>query len=145
MSPEVLASKLLLYQEVLLDLKPHVRASRARQEDAHYEIERQVQLSVDLACAMGRRVLVMMGFPVPEKARDVFVELGKKKLLPAPLSARLASAVGLRNLIVHEYGKLDYSLFFDGLPDGYQAFTKFARLSEKMLHRRGRAKSKKRR
>ena len=39
--------------------------------------------------------------------------LGAKGVLPEALATRLRRAVGLRNLLVHEYGRIDHALVFD--------------------------------
>ncbi len=133
MSPKIIHSKLMLLYEVLADFKPHITATREKQDDAHYEIERQVQLAVEFCIAIGRRMLTLNELPNPETAREVFLLLGEKKIIPKKLSMLLADSVGLRNLIVHEYGKIDYSLFFGNLEAAYGAFTHLAKLASKFI------------
>ncbi len=137
MSPEVLLSKLETLTQVLDDLKIHVKQRREEQEKAHYEIERQVQLSVDTAIAVARRMLLLEGIVAPQTAREVFELLGKKKLIRSSMAKTLANAVGLRNLIVHEYGKIDYDLFFSGLPKGYSALVGFTQIARGFLKKNG--------
>ncbi len=45
---------------------------------------------------------------VPGAYREVFVALGNRGVLPSELAQRLAAASGLRNLIAHRYGVLDW-------------------------------------
>jgi uncharacterized protein YutE (UPF0331/DUF86 family) len=45
---------------------------------------------------------------VPAAAREAFLALGDRKVLDAGLARRLAAASGLRNLIAHRYGVLDW-------------------------------------
>lgn len=40
---------------------------------------------------------------------DIFVALGDHRVLPQDLALRLAAASGLRNLVAHQYGVLDWS------------------------------------
>ena len=125
MSPEVILAKIQLLQQILSDLKPHITETRTAQERYHYEIERQVQIAVDLCISIGRRILIINGAPTPEHARDTFFKLADLNLLKKSLAERLSAATGLRNLIVHEYGKLDYSRFFGDLKEGFMTFEKF--------------------
>jgi len=124
-SPKIIQVKIAHLQQVLLDLKPHIHASQEKQMQTHYEIERQVQLAVDLAVDAGRRWLLINKHPVPNNAREVFIALENKKLIPKGLAKKLADATGLRNILVHEYDDLDYNLFFGGLKKGFHAFVKF--------------------
>lgn len=133
MSPEIIRSKLLLLREVLSDLKPNVMATREEQKEAHYEIERQVQLAVDFSLAIARRLLVLKNLEVPETNREVFIKLSESNIIPKLFSKQLADASGLRNLLVHEYGKIDYDLFFNGLKDGYKSLLDFSKLAAKYI------------
>lgn len=132
MSPEILLAKLALLQQILSDLRPHISAKREDQEAQHYEIERQVQLCVDLCVTIGRRILILKQVSLPSSAREVFHSLKKERIISKQLAEGLSSAVGLRNLIVHEYGNLDYDIFFSGLKMGYQSFVKFASAAAKL-------------
>jgi len=49
------------------------------------------------------------GSDVPQAYRDVFRTLGEKGVLSADLAGRLAAASGLRNLVAHQYGTLDWT------------------------------------
>jgi uncharacterized protein YutE (UPF0331/DUF86 family) len=46
---------------------------------------------------------------VPTGYRDVFPALGERGAIPTDLARRLAAAAGLRNLIAHRYGVLDWT------------------------------------
>lgn len=48
------------------------------------------------------------GRQVPSGYREVFMALADQKVLTADVAGRLATAAGLRNLIAHRYGVLDW-------------------------------------
>ncbi|HEV8321461.1 MAG TPA: HepT-like ribonuclease domain-containing protein [Myxococcota bacterium] len=48
------------------------------------------------------------GLSVPQSYRDLFAALGEQGVIDPALAARLAAAAGLRNLIAHGYGALDW-------------------------------------
>jgi len=48
------------------------------------------------------------GWPVPSSYRETFLSLADHGILERPLAERLASAAGLRNLVAHRYGEIDY-------------------------------------
>lgn len=52
------------------------------------------------------------GLDVPSGYREAFLALGERGALPRELAARLAAASGLRNLIAHRYGVLDWKRIF---------------------------------
>jgi uncharacterized protein YutE (UPF0331/DUF86 family) len=48
------------------------------------------------------------GIDVPQSYAQAFLRLGDRGVVPAELAARLAAASGLRNLVAHRYGVLDW-------------------------------------
>jgi uncharacterized protein YutE (UPF0331/DUF86 family) len=48
------------------------------------------------------------GLDVPQGYAQVFERLGERGVIEAELAARLAAASGLRNLVAHRYGVLDW-------------------------------------
>jgi uncharacterized protein YutE (UPF0331/DUF86 family) len=48
------------------------------------------------------------GVEVPQSYAQMFLRLGDRDIVPADLAARLAAASGLRNLVAHRYGALDW-------------------------------------
>jgi len=43
---------------------------------------------------------------------------------------KLSSAVGLRNILVHEYDEINEDLFYSGLKTGYAALVQFSKIAE---------------
>ena len=127
MSPEVILAKARLLAEVLEDMLPHTKTDRTKQMRAHYEIERMVQVAVDRSVAIARRMIALKGGVVPNSARETFEKLHEMKILPGKLATDLALSVGMRNVLVHEYGVLDYNQLFEGLRNGHATFSKFLR------------------
>jgi uncharacterized protein YutE (UPF0331/DUF86 family) len=48
------------------------------------------------------------GLDVPQSYAQVFLRLGDRGILASDLAARLAAASGLRNLVAHRYGAVDW-------------------------------------
>ena len=53
------------------------------------------------------------GWEVPETYAEVFRVLAERNVLDHDLAARMAEAAGLRNLIAHRYGALDWTRIHD--------------------------------
>ena len=49
---------------------------------------------------------------MPQSYGEVFTVLGERGVLDRELAQRLRSAAGLRNLIAHQYGILDFDRIF---------------------------------
>ena len=85
-------------------------------------LERAVQLCVDLAA----HLMSTAHLPLPETMADAFRALHSKGTIDAALSDRMVRAVGLRNLAVHEYSRLDWKQIHDYLPQALDDLRAFA-------------------
>lgn len=58
--------------------------------------------------ALATHWLADEGADVPQSYREVFQALGAREVVTPELAERLAAASGLRNLVAHRYGVLDW-------------------------------------
>ncbi len=65
------------------------------------------------------------GRQVPAGYRDVFGSLAAEGVIEGPLAERLAAAAGLRNLIAHRYGILDWNRIHEVSQDGLDDLLQF--------------------
>jgi uncharacterized protein YutE (UPF0331/DUF86 family) len=49
------------------------------------------------------------GWDVPQRYGEIFLALSDHGIVPRPLALRLVAAAGLRNLVAHQYGVLDWA------------------------------------
>jgi uncharacterized protein YutE (UPF0331/DUF86 family) len=62
--------------------------------------------------ALAAHWLADEGWAVPPSYRDVFLSLAEHGVLDRDLATRLAAASGLRNLVAHQYGVLDWQRIY---------------------------------
>jgi uncharacterized protein YutE (UPF0331/DUF86 family) len=84
-------------------------------------LERAVQLIVDI----GLQALAELGVQSPETMGEVFTSLQKEAVLSLELAARLKGAVGFRNIAVHEYEEIDWSIVHAILVKHLDDFSQF--------------------
>ena len=53
------------------------------------------------------------GWDVPQRYGETFLALADHDVIPRPLAVRLVAAAGLRNLVAHQYGALDWARVYD--------------------------------
>ena len=109
MSPEVLARKLERLGAFLADLRPHRDRPTEDIRSDPYEVERLLELLVQVAVDILAHQLAERG-ETPTSYRAVFERAGQKALIGEDLSRRLADAAGLRNVLVHLYEDIDYGI-----------------------------------
>lgn len=62
---------------------------------------------------------------VPGAYREVFLALGSRGVVSPDIASRLAAASGLRNLIAHRYGVLDWKRIHDLATNGLDDLVRF--------------------
>lgn len=74
-----------------------------------FNLQMAIQNCIDIAA----HVVSEQGTSVPGSVNEMFYFLEESALLPFDLVERMVKAVGFRNLLVHEYGKLDLKEVFE--------------------------------
>ena len=71
-----------------------------------------LHLAVENCIDIAAHVISENGWGVPGSASEMFYLLEGRGMLDLQLTERMVKAVGLRNLIVHEYGAIDLDRLF---------------------------------
>jgi uncharacterized protein YutE (UPF0331/DUF86 family) len=81
-----------------------------------------IQACLDLATHW----LADEGWDVPQRYGEIFLALADHGVIPRPLALRLVAAAGLRNLVAHQYGALDWDRLYatasSSAPDDREMF-----------------------
>lgn len=76
-----------------------------------YGIQESIQAVIDIACA----IVSWYNLGYPESYTDCFRVLHRHEILEKDLTERLIQAVGMRNVLVHEYLDVDDELVLNAL------------------------------
>lgn len=88
--------------------------------------ERTLHLAVEACLDIGQRIIAQAGFRTPEDNKDVFTVLGEQGILSSELLPSLIAMAKFRNLIVHDYARIDNSVVFGILKRRLGDFDAFA-------------------
>jgi uncharacterized protein YutE (UPF0331/DUF86 family) len=80
-----------------------------RQESILFNLQMAVQLCIDIAA----HIISEEGFGVPGSTSEMFYLLEENGYLDGRLTEKMVKAVGLRNLIVHEYTRIELEKIFE--------------------------------
>ena len=80
-----------------------------RQESILFNIQMAVQNCIDIAA----HIISDQGLGVPGSTNEMFYLLEENGYLDNEITEKMVYAVGLRNLIVHEYSKIDLDQIFE--------------------------------
>jgi uncharacterized protein YutE (UPF0331/DUF86 family) len=74
-----------------------------RQDVVLFNMQMAIQNCIDIAA----HIVSEKGYGVPGSANEMFYLIEENKIIERELTERIVKAVGLRNLIVHEYSKIN--------------------------------------
>jgi len=128
---EVILERLLLLRDEIAYLKHErdgLRTFREYQDNKRLRkaIERSLQVAVEVCLDIGRRIIALEGFRYPETNQDVFQILREEKIVPEDLLTTLREMARFRNLIVHDYAKIDNARVYGILKKRLGDFGAFA-------------------
>lgn len=128
---DVLAGRLRLLAEYVDELGQYqVQAAsfQAYQDDKMLRraVERCLQVAVEACLDIGRRIIALEGFRYPEDNRDVFRVLAEEGVVSADLLSTLLQMARFRNLIVHDYARIDDARVYNILKKRLGDFDDFA-------------------
>lgn len=81
----------------------------------HGLAERYLQLAIQAMIDISQLMIIEEGFEKPEDSQEMISILLSEKILSEKLASKLGGIVGFRNILVHEYGKIDREKVFDYL------------------------------
>jgi uncharacterized protein YutE (UPF0331/DUF86 family) len=87
-----------------------------RQEIIAFNLEVAVQNCIDIAA----HIIGAEGFGVPGSTAEMFYLLEENDYLSSEITEKMIKAVGLRNLIAHEYGKIDLKQIYEISQNDYK-------------------------
>jgi len=76
-------------------------------------VERTLHLAIEACLDIGQHIIAREGFRLPEDNKDVIAVLGENDVLPAALLPNLIAMARFRNLIVHDYARIDNQIVLD--------------------------------
>jgi uncharacterized protein YutE (UPF0331/DUF86 family) len=93
-------------------------------------MEHGLQISIQIILDIGNHILASVGENDISDYSDIIIKLGIRGILPKPFAEKIRPLAGLRNILVHEYIKVDldelHGILKENLPD-------FATFSEHIL------------
>lgn len=127
---ELIKSKMSDLQEYYEELTPFLREeSRRIIEDKSKlrNIERLFQLIADTAIDINTHIIAELNLHVPDDYQSTFMTLGEHKIFPMEFALTIAPSVGLRNMIVHRYGRVDIKKMVDDIKTNIGQYQEYAR------------------
>lgn len=116
--PEIVRARLVSLGEMIALLSQLAGSSAEQRVDPlrKLALERALHVAAEAVFDIGHHVLAGRGHAIPTKYREVLPALARGGVISDALATRLQGLAGLRNLLVHDYARLDHGLLW-GLVD----------------------------
>lgn len=137
---EIIPERLLLLRDEVLYLKHERDALHTFQEylnDTRLRkaVERSLQVSMEICLDIGRRLIALEGFRYPDDNQSVFAILAEERIVSANLLPALLDMARFRNLVVHDYARIDDAKVYAILRTRLGDFDAFAEAVRAYLER----------
>lgn len=92
----------------------------------HRTAERLLQIAIEDCLDIGKHLIAEEGFRAPSDNRDVFIILHEEQVVSSALLPNLIDMAKFRNVIVHDYVRIDNSIVYGILKRRLGDFEAFA-------------------
>lgn len=140
LNKDLIKTKIRSIQEYLLEIE-QILSLPKEQIISNVEklrtLERNFQLIVDAMLDINIHFIRELEFGSPDDLKSTFVILAEGKILSFDFAQKISPVVGLRNMLVHGYEKIDKALFIDSFQKNRQDFDEYLRLINSFLEKTG--------
>lgn len=105
-------------------------------EDTQAILDRRMQLAIETCIGIATHLIAGLDLPRQERSTDAFMILGEKGIISKELANKMVKAAGFRNILVHEYIRIDYELAYSDLDEKLQDLKNFGKEVLKFLEKK---------
>lgn len=127
------------YLGYLYQLRQEIEDEKKFLSDFHLfgNTERYLQLSIQTIIDISHLIIIDLNLKRPEDNYDAISILFGKKVISEDLSQKITRMIGLRNLLVHEYGEIDRKIIFKVLSENLEDLELFKKEVSNFISRQG--------
>lgn len=136
LNKDLIKTKVRNIQEYLLEIEPILSLPKNEiisNIEKLRTLERNFQLVVDAMIDINMHTIRELNLSSPDDLKSTFVILAEGKILPIDFAQKISPVVGLRNILVHGYEKVDRNLFVDSFLKNRQDFDQYMLLINSFL------------
>lgn len=118
-------SSLRKYLKILKGYQKYSRKEIQNNVDIKGMTERYLYLACQATIDLAEAVIAFKQFRKPTNMSESFDILYEEEIVPSELSEKMVKLVGFRNVIAHDYTKIDYDIVYDVLQNRLEDIEKF--------------------
>lgn len=121
------------YVSVLESLKNITFEELEKDDVKRGAVERYLQLAIEACIDIAELIISDQRFAAPATYREAIIVLGKEKILDEEFARHFSEAAGFRNILIHDYVKIDYNRLQNYLQNNLSDFHTFIKNILKFL------------
>lgn len=129
-------SKMREYQRFLKEMQTTSMENFTSDFKVRGAVERYLQVSIECIVDIGNEIISSLQLRRPERYRDIPYILAEAKIIPKTFAETIASMIGFRNLLVHDYASINIGLVYEFLQTKLPDFEAFSKHVAKWLEKR---------
>jgi len=133
---EAIAARLRRLDECVAELRqlrPDTLEEYLSSRRLRSNCERELQVAIQCALDIGNHIIAEENLTAPEDQADILHILGASGILPLPFAERILPMAGFRNILVHDYLRLDHPKVYSILTQALTDLEEFARHTQAWL------------
>lgn len=91
----------------------------------YWGIERGLQISIECIIDISNIIISSLDMEKPDTYRESILFLEKEKILPKKFVMEIANMISFRNILVHDYMRIDEKIMIDILRNRLEDFVKY--------------------
>lgn len=131
----VIENKIASVKKYLTYVKEYQKYSLEEIED-NFErkgsVERYLYLTTQATIELAESIISYRGFRKPTSLRENFDVLQENKFIPVELAGKLGDMAKFRNIIAHDYEKVDFGIIYRVMQKDYKDIEEFLKIAEKI-------------
>jgi len=129
-------SKMRQYQGFLKELQSASLEDFTGDFKTRGAVERYLQVAIKCIIDVGNEIISSLQLQRPEHYREIPYILAEAKIIPKSFAETIASMIGFRNLLVHDYASVSLKLVYEFLQTKLLDFENFTKYIAKWLEKK---------
>lgn len=121
------------YLKILSEYKGFGQAEIVSDIHKKGALERYLYLAVQATIDLAEAIIAYKKFRKPTNMAEAFYILNEEGIITYELAEKMISMVGFRNIITHDYGKINYDIVYDILQNKLSDIEEFIKIISKKI------------
>lgn len=125
-----LQKNLILLKSVSLNInKDNLKEDMIR----YWGIERGIQICIECVLDISNVIISTLDIEKPDTYKECILVLGNEDIIPQRFAKQISNMVSFRNILVHDYMKIDEEIIINVLKNNLDDFAKFMNYINKWI------------